>query len=314
MANNQQFEQANVERRLLNRGTKMNLVRFLQELSAQGVKFWIEGDKIRTGGTQEVLTPAIIGQLKQHKASIVQLLKEQPEIFHTHPLSPGQKALWFLWELAPESGAYNQVFTTRICDTINIDNLHLALQQLVKRHQSLSSTFPKPGEEPIQQINQHEKINFQQVDASTWNQAELQTKVYQESQRPFNLEQEKVMRVRLYTSSPTEHILLLTIHHIATDGWSLDIIISELAELYQAQQQGTTPSLPIIKYTYFDYVRSQQQMLAGTEGEKLWQYWQKQLQGELPVINLPTDKPRPPIQTYKRTIPPTRTSTAICRL
>ena len=175
--------------------------------------------------------------------------------------------------------------------------MHLALQQLVKRHQSLSSTFPKPGEEPIQQINQHEKINFQQVDASTWNQAELQTKVYQESQRPFNLEQEKVMRVRLYTSSPTDHILLLTIHHIATDGWSLDIIISELAELYQAQQQGTTPSLPTIKYTYFDYVRSQQQMLAGTEGEKLWQYWQKQLQGELPVINLPTDKPRPPILT-----------------
>ena len=276
----------------------MKLVEFLQNLVIKNWQFWNEDEQLYYDAPREQSTCSVVAQLKQHKLEIIQLLREHPDIFNVHPLSHGQKALWFLWQLAPLSSAYNQVFTTRICDHVNVKNFRLAFGELLERHPSLRSTFPKLGEEPIQQVHQGEEVDFQQVDASAWREAELYLYVHQESQRPFDLEHESVTRVRLFTCSQQEHILLLTIHHIATDGWSLDIILSELSKLYQAQQDGVSASLPTLKHSYSDYVHSQKKKLEGSEGEKLWSYWQEQLQGELPGLNLPVDKPRPPIQTY----------------
>ncbi|AOX02680.1 hypothetical protein BJP34_27455 [Moorena producens PAL-8-15-08-1] len=276
----------------------MNLVEFLQELSCQGVKFWIEGEKLRSGGFQDVVTPTVIAKLKQHKAEIIQLLRDRPDILNVHPLSYGQKALWFLWEFEPLSAAYNQVFSTRICDYIDLKKLRSAFEELLERHPGLRSTFPKLGAQPIQQVHQDKKVDFQLLDARAMSEAELYSSVIRESQRPFDLEKQPVIGIRLFTISQQEHILLLTIHHIATDGWSLDIILHELPKLYQAQQDGVLASLPTLNYSYSDYVRSQNKMLSGSEGEKLWRYWQDKLKGELPILNLPTDKPRPPIQKY----------------
>ncbi|MBR8840647.1 MAG: AMP-binding protein, partial [Stigonema ocellatum SAG 48.90 = DSM 106950] len=276
----------------------MNLVEFLQNLVIKDWKLWHEGENLYYDSPREQSTSSVLAQLKQHKVEIIKLLRDRPDIFNVHPLSHGQKALWFLWQLAPDSSAYNQVFTSRICDDVNVKNLRLAFGELLERHPSLRSTFPKLGSEPIQQVHQAKKVDFQHVDASAWSETELYSSVYQESQRPFDLEQESVIRIRLFTCSQKEHILLLTIHHIATDGWSLDIILSELPKLYQAQLDGVKASLPTLKHSYSDYVRWQNKMLLGSEGEKLWSYWQNKLKGELPVLNLPTDKPRPPIQTY----------------
>ena len=276
----------------------MNLVKFLQKLVIKGWKFWNEGERMYYDAPREQSASSVLAQLKQHKAEILQLLRDRPDIFNIHPLSHGQRGLWFLWQLEPLSAAYNQVFTSRICDDVNVTNLRSAFEKLLERHPSLRSTFPKLGEEPIQQIHQEQKVDFQQIDASAWSETELYSSVTQESQRPFDLEHESVIRVRLFTCSQKEHILLLTIHHIATDGWSLDIILSELPKLYQAQQDGVLASLPTLKHSYSDYVNSQKKMLQSSQGEKLWSYWQEKLKGELPALNLPTDKPRPPIQTY----------------
>jgi len=276
----------------------MNLIEFLQNLSLKGLKLWIEGERLRSGGDREVLTHDVITQLKQHKVEILQLLRDRPDILNVYPLSYGQKALWFLWQLAPESQAYNVSFPAHICSVVDITAMEKALGVLRSRHPILRTTFPQRGSEPIQQVHQNQALDFLQIDASTWSENELKAKVVESHQLPFDLEQGPVMRVRWFTRSNKEHILLLTIHHIACDAWSIDLLIQELPQLYQAQRAGVEPSLPPLKHSYQDYVRWQRDILAGTEGERLWNYWQEKLAGDLPVLNLPTDRSRSPVQTY----------------
>jgi len=276
----------------------MNTIQFLQDLIIKGWKFWSEGNRLRYYAPKGESISDVLTQLKQHKLEIIQLLQEDADIFNVHLLSHGQKALWFLWQLETLSAAYNQVFTCRICNDVDVKKLRSVFEELLERHPCLRSTFPKIGKEPIQQIHQEQEVDFQQVDASAWSETERISSVTRESQRPFDLKNESVMRVRLFTSSQKEHILLLTIHHIAADAWSFDIILSELPKLYQAQQDGVLASLPTLKYSYSDYVHSQKKMLQSSKGEKLLCYWRDKLKGELPALNLATDKRRPAIQTY----------------
>ncbi|MEM9008646.1 MAG: condensation domain-containing protein [Cyanobacteria bacterium P01_F01_bin.86] len=275
----------------------MNTAVLLQELSCQGVKFWLDDGQLRSGGDRNILTPQIISTLKQQKAEIVRLLEEESDIFNIHPLSHGQKAFWFLWQLAPESHAYNQIFSARICSELDVVKMQSAFRKLLERHPCLRSTYPKRGDEPIQQIHQAFELDWHQIVASGWSEAELRASVIRASQHPFNLERDLAARIRLFTVSPQEHVLLISLHHIATDGWSLDIILSELAKLYQAEIEGTSALLPELKHTYSEYVDAEKNLLSGSKGEKLFDYWQAQLQGELPGLNLPLDKPRPAIPT-----------------
>ncbi|NEO38505.1 MAG: amino acid adenylation domain-containing protein [Moorea sp. SIOASIH] len=276
----------------------MNLVEFLQDISLKGVKLWCDGEKLRTGGSQEVLTPDVIAQLKQHKTEILQLLHEQPDILQVYPLSYGQTGLRFLWELAPQSYTYNLSFALRIYSQVDLAILQQTFEVLRTRHPMLRSTFPKLGQELVQQVHQNQSLDFLEIDASSWSEDELQAKVVEAHRHPFDLETQPVMRIRWFSHSERDHILLLTIHHIAWDGWSMSSILKELPEIYQAQQAGVERSLPQIDCCYQDYVSWQRKLLAGSEGERLWGYWQQKLAGELPVLNLLTDRPRPPIQTY----------------
>ena len=276
----------------------MNLIEFLQNLSLAGVDLWSDEGKLKTGGSQEVLTSDVITKLKQYKSEILELLRENPDVLLVHPLSSGQKGLWFLWQLSPQSHHYNLSFSVRICSNVDVTIWQKSFEALGERHPLLRSTFPKLGEQPVQQLHQHQELDFLQIDASSWSEEELYKKVVEAHRHPFNLETESVMRVRWFTCSEANHIMLLTIHHIALDGWSLNLIAAELPQLYQAKLTGVEPSLPLLKHSYQDYVRWEKELLEGEKGEKLWEYWQQKLAGELPVLNLPTDKPRPPIQTY----------------
>ena len=276
----------------------MNLVEFLQDLSLKGVKLWCAGDKLRTGGSQEVLTPDVIAQLKQYKTKIVQLLREQPDLLQVYPLSYGQRGLRFLWELAPQSYTYNLSFAVRIYSPVDLAILQQTFEGLRHRHPMLQSTFPKLGQDMVRQVHHNQSLDFLEIDASSWNEDELYANVLQTHRQPFDLETKPVMRIRWFSHSPQDSILLLTIHHIAWDGWSMSSIVKELPEIYEAQQTGVEISLPSIDNSYQDYVSWQRDLLAGTEGERLWSYWQQKLGGDLPVLNLLTDKPRPPIQTY----------------
>lgn len=276
----------------------MNLVEFLQDISLKGVKLWCDGEKLRTGGSQEVLTPDIIAQLKQYKSEILQLLQEQPDILQVYPLSYGQTGLRFLWEVAPQSYTYNLSFAIRIYSQVDLAIWQQVFEVLKTRHPMLRTTFPKLGQELVQKVHQNQQLDFLEIDASSWSEDELYTNVLQAHRHPFNLETKPVMRVRWFSHSQQDHILLLTIHHIAWDGWSMSSIIKEIPEIYKAQQAGVEISLPQIDCCYQDYVSWQRKLLAGSEGERLWGYWQQKLAGELPVLNLLTDRPRPPIQTY----------------
>jgi amino acid adenylation domain-containing protein len=279
----------------------MSLAEFLQELVIKDWKFWNENNRLRYSAPQEESNSSVLEQLKQHKSEILQLLQEQPDIFNVYSLSYGQQALWFLWQLAPESHAYNISLPLHICSELNLTAIEEALQILIKRHPLLRTSFSKIVNEPIQQVNQNWEIDLLKIDASTWSKNELKEKVIEAHQTIFDLEKGSIMRVRCFTSSNEEHILLITIHHIACDRLSLGILLQELLQLYQAQQTGIEINLPLIKHSYQDYVNWEKNALAGTQGEKLWNYWQKQLAGNLPILNLSTDRKRFPIQTYNGT-------------
>jgi len=220
-----------------------------------------------------------------------------------HPLSLGQQALWFLYQMAPESVAYNVCNTALICQTIDIDSLNRAWQKVVHRHPILRTTYTAYKGKPFQIINEQLECYLQVRDASNWSEEYLKEQISLEIDRTFNLEEEPVARLNLFTRSAQKHILLLTGHHIAGDLWSSDQIFNELrlwytAETEQVSLEQIENSLP--KNTpYTQFVHWQSEMLSSPKGEKLWKYWQKQLSGELPIVNLPTDRPRPPMQSFR---------------
>jgi amino acid adenylation domain-containing protein/non-ribosomal peptide synthase protein (TIGR01720 family) len=245
----------------------------------------------------------------EKRALLAQLLQKKALSAKSFlPLSQGQQSLWFLYNLAPQSSAYNTLFSVRICSEVDVLALQQTFQTLVARHPCLRTTYTehvpaKAGSrrdrQPQQQIHDCPEVPFTEIDASGWSWHELNAKVRESACRPFNLQQELPLRVCLFTRSPQDRILLLAIHHIASDFWSLLVLMDELRVLYPAQKAGIPASLPALKTSYADYVQKQADMLAGARGEQLWNYWQQQLAGELPVLNLPTDRPRPPIQTYE---------------
>jgi natural product biosynthesis luciferase-like monooxygenase protein len=212
----------------------------------------------------------------------------------TGPLSYGQRALWFLQQLDPDSGAYNVKLAARISNDVDVAALRNAFQLLVNRHLSLRTVFPSSRSGPIQQVQEHQTVNFEEVDASAMDWDELRRRLAQESHKPFDLERGPLLRIHLFKSSAHEHVLLLTLHHIVVDFWSIAIILSELSTLYAALEV-----LPALESQYLDYANWQMEMLAGSEGECLWTYWRQKLAGELTVLNLPTDRPRQQVQTFR---------------
>ena len=222
------------------------------------------------------------------------------EMNGAHPLSYGQRALWFLQQLAPTSAAYNIANAVRIRSEIDIPALRQAFQMLIDRHASLRTTFTTMHGEPVQKVVERHEVFFQVEDVSSWSDADIHARLVAESHRPFGLEHGPLLRISLFTSAAREHILLLVVHHIIADLWSLTVLMHELDVLYPAARAGTT-SLPLLPLdvSYIDYVRWQTERLASAPGEQLWTYWQQQLAGELPTLNLPTDRPRPPLPTSR---------------
>jgi amino acid adenylation domain-containing protein len=238
-------------------------------------------------------------------ADLARLVQTSPEIVFTpvpevvteYPLSFGQQALWFLHQLSPSSPAYNIVNAVRLYGELDIAALQRTFQILVERHPCLRTTFSADQGKATQHIHEQLEVCFQQEDAATWSEEVLKDRLIAEAYRPFNLETGPLLRVQLFARLNNEHILLLAVHHIVADFWSLTVLVDELRIIYQAQKTGQQDTLIPPNRQYTDYVRAEREMLASPTCERLWAYWQKQLSGELPVLNLPTDRPRPPVQT-----------------
>nr|QEO74685.1 AMP-dependent synthetase and ligase [uncultured bacterium] len=214
------------------------------------------------------------------------------------PLSYGQRALWFLHELAPESAAYNIAAAARIHSHFDVGTLEQSLQKLVERHPALRTTFPVESETPVQRVNDSATISFHYEDAAHFSETELAEHLREQTARPFDLTAGPLLRVSLLKLTPDEHVLLFVAHHMIVDFWSIALLINELGTIYEAQRDSSSANLQPLSLTYLDYSRGQAEMLAGPEGDRLWSYWQKQLSGAPPVLNLPTSRPRPAVQTY----------------
>ena len=213
-------------------------------------------------------------------------------------LSYGQRALWFLHQLAPESAAYNLSAAARIHSTLDATALQQSLQMLIDRHPALRTTFPVEAETPVQRVNDFVTINLNQEDTSQLHESAFADYVKEETVRAFDLSNGPLLRVSIFERTTQEYVLLFVAHHMVADFWSMALLINELITIYQTQTAGSTTELAPLSVNYLDYSRSQVELLAGPEGERLWDYWQKQLSAAQTVLNLPTCRPRPPVQTY----------------
>lgn len=212
-----------------------------------------------------------------------------------YPLSYGQKALWYLHQLNPQSAAYNLARAVRLTASLDVAALQTAFGQLASRHAVLRTTFPLVDGQPVQKIHDTLPLDWAVVDTRNWPVTQLSQTLREEANRPFNLAEGPLWRVRLYQRAAQETVLLLSFHHIITDFWSLVVFVDELSQLYTAVQQKTASPLPPLPLQFTDTLPADDFDLT---------YWQTQLAGELPTLSLPTDRPRPASQTDRGSATP----------
>ena len=218
------------------------------------------------------------------------------------PLSFAQERLWFLDQLEPESRAYNQLKVIRLKGALQIEALREALDAIVARHEVLRTTFHAADEQPMQVVGESRPVELPTIDLSAISgdkqDAELQRIMLDLSERRFDFSRDLMLRGALLKLGSAEHVLLLVTHHIASDGWSSGILWQELVALYGAFSKGEPNPLPDLAIQYADYAVWQRQWLQGEVLETQLTYWKHQL-SDLPVIELLTDRPRPPFQSYR---------------
>jgi non-ribosomal peptide synthase protein (TIGR01720 family) len=206
-----------------------------------------------------------------------------------------QVRLWLLYQLQPDSSAYNLCDVYRLHGKLNLKALDEALLALIGRHESLRTVFYEQQGELLQRIDETQLTSaFENLENyhGPEQESRLHHMIKGEAQRPFVLEVGPLFRSLLIALSPDLHVLVLTAHHIITDGWSQQIMISDLAHLYRAVSEGVPPTLPEMKMQYGNFAEWQREWLSGAEWERQSTYWKTQLAGAPSVLALPTDRPR----------------------
>lgn len=215
-------------------------------------------------------------------------------------LSHSQEALWFLWRLVPEGYAFNTVVPVRVHGDLEVPALARSVSQLSRRHPCLRCEFTEEAGRPRQRTRADHLMSLIEVDASLWTQSQIDSAMAEEARRPFNLETNAVPRITLFKRSRCVHELIIVLHHINSDLWSTTVMLDELRQIYQAEKMGKYCSLPQQSYGFEDYVHHHRELLEDPgERERLWHYWRQELSGELPVLDLPADCPRPAVLSYQ---------------
>ena len=219
------------------------------------------------------------------------------------PLSFAQQRFWFLERMAPGSPLYTIATPLLLRGTLDLAALSDSLEALVARHEILRTCFPLLDDQPVQRIESSASIALEQLDLSALDPASRAAAVPAHlaslAARPFDLAQSPPARWSLLRLTADQHILLLCVHHIIMDGWSFGVLLRELATLYNAAVSGQAAVLPALPIQYADYAAWQREWLQGAVLEQHENYWKQQLQAPLPLLNLPTDHPRPAVQSFR---------------
>jgi amino acid adenylation domain-containing protein len=290
----------------------MTTFEFLYWLESQGIKVGIDGDKICCD-PKEVMTAVIEQELVDRQTEIITFLRkvkdttqsisQPPDLVPVSrdgkfQLSFAQQRIWFLHQLDSSSPFYNESLQIQIIGALNVTVLEQSVNEIIRRHEALRTTFPTIEGVPFQAIAPTLSITLPVVNLQGLTEASVQQLVAREIRQPFDLVTGPLLRVTLLHLSPETHLLILTMHHIITDGWSMGIFLKELGTLYQAFTNGEPSPLPELAIQYADFSVWQREWLTGEVMQKQLDYWKQQLADAPPLLKLPTDYPRPPVQTF----------------
>ncbi|MFG6206639.1 non-ribosomal peptide synthetase [Pseudomonas retamae] len=220
-------------------------------------------------------------------------------------LSYAQRRMWFLWQLDPQSGAYNLPGAVRLSGRLNLLALEQAFASLLERHETLRTVFQRQADDSLLQVPATAPLLIKHEDFSALPTSEREQAVVsaaeQQSLLPFDLAVGPLLRVTLLKLAEQEHVLLLTLHHIVSDGWSMNVLIDEFIRCYDAFDAGLAPQLAALPIQYSDYALWQRRWLEAGEQARQLEYWQAQLGDEHPVLELPLDHSRPAMPSYRGT-------------
>ncbi|MFP2957382.1 amino acid adenylation domain-containing protein [Myxococcus sp. 1LA] len=297
----------------------------LTRLRKHDVRLWMEGERLRFNAPPGVMTPDLLGEMKSHKEALVSFLQQVGQSLQSAadlipvapregalPLSSGQQRMWFLEQFQGPSGAYNMPAALRLEGALDVAALQRSLDEIVRRHEVLRTTYGQQQGQPFQRVLPPSPVTMAEVDLqhlpADARLAEVRRRAAEEAGRPFDLSRDLPLRLALLRLEPREHVLLLTLHHVACDGWSLGVLIRELAALYRAFSTGEPSPLPEPELQYSDFARWQQQRATdgGLQPHLTW--WREYLTGVPALLELPTDRPRPAHQrfhgaTHRFTVP-----------
>ena len=245
--------------------------------------------------------------------SRAQITRQGREV-NTFPLSFDQQRMWLLDQLAASNLVFNIAHALRLTGPLNVRALYRSINEIVRRHEILRTTFTVVDGQPSQLIAPALEIALSVVDICELEQANRERAAFhsaaksgsplpildsQDAQASFDLSEGPLLRTTLFRLAEDAHVLLVTMHHIVSDGWSMGVFFQELSILYEAFSKGRASPLPELPIQYADFAVWQRQRLHGEVLEDLLAYWRQQLSGELPVLELPTDRPHPPLRTFQ---------------
>jgi amino acid adenylation domain-containing protein/non-ribosomal peptide synthase protein (TIGR01720 family) len=248
------------------------------------------------------LAESVEAALKKGTALQVPPIKRVPRD-RVLPLSFAQQRLWFIDQFEPGSPFYNILIAVRLSGPLNVVALEQTLNEIIRRHEALRTSFETVAGQPVQIIAATATARLSIIDLSEWpeanREAEVQRQANEEARRAFDLSQGPLLRATLLRLDEKEHVILFTMHHIVSDGWSMNVLVREVGTLYEAYLGKHPVHLEELPIQYADYSAWQSEWLQGDVLEEQLSYWRKQLDGAPSVIELPTDRPRPAVQSFR---------------
>jgi amino acid adenylation domain-containing protein len=293
----------------------VELVEFLSYLRTLDINIFVEGEILRCNAPEGIITPELRAEISQKKAEIVSFLKAANRTYSftftpivpmgrdgNQPLSFAQQRLWFLDQLVPNNPFYNVPAALRLTGSLNFSALQQTFNEIVRRHEALRTSLAVVSGQPVQRIAAAFHLPINVVDLRKLPKESRQTEANrltaEEAQRSFNLSNDLLLRVTLLQLDDAEYLLMLNMHHIVSDGWSIGVLIQELGALYTAFASEKPSPLPALSIQYADFAKWQREWLQGEVLETQLAYWRQQLNG-ISMLNLPADRPRPAIQSYR---------------